>query len=87
MMKTSYEAFLAARLRAQRAMGRYLVERIEAGDTWSSLTDLTGPLGADGIAKGLDMHARALITLSGASRRRVSQALVAVGGVGTDGGR
>ena len=62
----------------ERAAGLLLIEKIEAGATLPELKAITGPIGENGLVKGTDMEAIALVALSGASRDRKSRALAAL---------
>jgi hypothetical protein len=61
---TNYTAFLKTRAAASRAIGRCIVERIEAGQ---AIADLVSESGA---VKGLDIVPAVAVEMSGVSRAR-----------------
>lgn len=69
---TSYETFLKHRRIAERAIGRVIVETVEAAGDYRHLLD------ANGRVLGTDVDAAGCVFLSGVSRARVKAAMATV---------
>ena len=80
---TQYAAFLKARASAGRAIGRHIVQEIEAGNVSKvDPENITGLVSQDYRVKGLDTDVTGVIWASGYSRARRRAAIAAVRAAG-----